>query len=155
MKRLLVTLTMIFFAFVAVQAQNTNNEDKKDNPNAPVITFKKTVHDYGTISQGDNGKCEFKFTNTGKEPLILSKPRSSCGCTVPEWPKQPILPGQSEKIDVTYNTNRVGPVNKSVTIYSNASNDRVVIRIKGKVNPKVAEIVPQNNTDKSATPIAN
>lgn len=150
MKKLLIAFSFLFITIFAVNAQNQNEDS---NPNAPVITFKKTVHDYGELNQGDNGKCEFKFTNTGKEPLILSKPKSSCGCTVPEWPKQPILPGQSDVITVTYNTNRLGNINKSVTIFSNASNSRVVLRIKGKVNAKAAERFPEKKNDLSATPI--
>ncbi|MFA8450901.1 MAG: DUF1573 domain-containing protein [Bacteroidales bacterium] len=150
MKKILIAFSFLFLAVLAVNAQDTKTEEEV-NPNAPVITFKNTVHDYGTILQGDSGKCEFPFTNTGKEPLILSKPKSSCGCTVPEWPKQPIFPGQSNKITVTYNTNRLGIINKSVTIYSNASNERVVLRIKGKVNDRPAERIPEKNNNLSPT----
>jgi len=84
--------------------QKENANEKVSNPNAPVITFDKTVHDYGTLQQHGDGKCEFTFTNNGKEPLILSNVRSSCGCTVPTWPRQPVLPGQSEVIKVKYDT---------------------------------------------------
>jgi hypothetical protein len=100
----------------------------------PVITFESTVYDYGTIKKEADGKCEFVFTNTGKEPLILSRPRSNCGCTVPTWPQEPIMPGQSEIIVVTYDTKRVGPINKQVTIMSNAVNSPVVLRITGTVS---------------------
>lgn len=100
----------------------------------PEITFEKEVHDYGTINQGDNGVYEFVFTNTGTEPLILSNVKGSCQCTVPVWPKEPIEPGKSSKIKVKYNTNRVGPINKSVTINSNAVDQpTMVIRITGNV----------------------
>jgi len=98
-----------------------------------VMTFTETVHDYGTIKKDSDGSYEFKFTNTGNEPLILSKPRSNCGCTVPEWPQEPIMPGQSNVIKVTYNTKILGPINKQVTILSNASNSPVVLQIKGNV----------------------
>ena len=103
------------------------------NPNAPEITFVKTVHDYGTIIKGGDGSCVFEFTNTGKEPLILSRPRSSCGCTVPTWPQYPILPGKTDKIKITYDTKRLGTIHKQVTIISNAKNPTVVLTIKGKV----------------------
>jgi hypothetical protein len=103
------------------------------NPNAPEITFTKTVHDYGTIVKSGDGTCEFEFTNSGREPLILSRPRSSCGCTVPTWPQYPILPGKVDKIKITYDTKRLGTIHKQVTIISNAKNPTVVLTIKGKV----------------------
>ena len=147
MKKIAIILSLVFVAslMVSAQSESVNNETK--NPNAPVITFDKVVHDYGTIYQGSDGKCEFVFKNTGKEPLILSKPRSSCGCTVPQWPKQPILPGESDKITVTYNTKKIGVINKTVTIYSNASNKSVVLRIKGKVVAKPASVMPEKSSE--------
>lgn len=123
------------------------------DPNAPEISFDKTVHDYGTIVQGSDGTCEFKFTNTGKEPLILQKPQSSCGCTVPTWPQEPILPGKNDVIKVTYATHNVGPINKTVTVTSNAKTARVVLSIKGNVVAKPADKVPEKTNDNSATPI--
>jgi hypothetical protein len=100
------------------------------------IVFEKTVHDYGTIAQGADGNCEFKFTNKGKTPLILSNVRASCGCTVPEWPKEPIEPGKEGVIKVKYNTNSPGSFNKSITVNSNAVNATVMLKIKGNVLPK-------------------
>ena len=99
-----------------------------------VITLDKDVHDYGTIQQGANGTCEFTVTNSGTEPLIISRCKGSCGCTVPQCEKAPIAPGATSAITVKYDTKRIGPINKSVTITSNASNEPTkVIRIKGKV----------------------
>ena len=109
----------------------------------PVISFEKTVHDYGTIEYGANGECEFKFTNTGKEPLLLSNVRSSCGCTVPEWPKEPIMPGQTSAIKVRYNTSRVGTINKTITVTSNATEPTVTLSIRGYVNNKPEETPAQ------------
>lgn len=97
------------------------------------IVFEKLIHDYGTIKKGSNGNTEFKFTNKGEKPLVLSNVRSSCGCTVPSWPKEPIEPGKTGVIKVRYNTAGVGPFNKTITVSSNAVNSRVVLRIKGKV----------------------
>jgi hypothetical protein len=100
----------------------------------PAITVDKEVHDYGTIPFGGNGQCEFKVTNTGTEPLILSKCKGSCGCTVPTCEPNPIMPGQSSNITVKYDTKRAGVINKSVTITSNAVNEPTkVVRIKGTV----------------------
>ena len=140
MKRLLILLCVTLMTSSFVFSQNKAKADVKKNPNAAVITFDKVIHDYGVINKGDNGKCEFRFTNTGKEPLILSRPRSNCGCTVPSWPREPILPGKSEEITVVYDTKRFGPINKSVTVFSNAKNNAVVLRIKGTVKQK-----PNNN----------
>ncbi len=98
------------------------------------IDFEKEIHDYGTMKQHGDGGCEFVFTNNGTEPLIISNARGSCGCTVPNWPKEPIAPGKTGVIKVNYDTKRVGPINKSVTITSNAGNAPTkVIRIKGKI----------------------
>ncbi len=155
MHKIVSTLAAVFFLAFAVNAQQPTTQDPQtDNPNAPEISFDKTVHDYGTITQGADGTCEFKFTNVGKEPLILSKPISSCGCTVPTWPQEPILPGKSDVIKVTYNTNNVGPINKTVTVYSNAKTNRVVLSIKGTVTAKPAETVPEKPKDQGATPIS-
>lgn len=101
-----------------------------------VINFANTVHDYGTIEQGSDGTYEFTFTNNGKTPLILSNVRSSCGCTVPSWTKEPVAPGKEGTIKVVYNTNNVGNFNKSITVNSNAKNDVVVLQIKGNVIKK-------------------
>jgi hypothetical protein len=151
MKRIVFTALVSVIAVTTLFAQSAQDEK---NPNAPVISFAKTVHDYGTIYQNSDGTCQFEFTNTGKEPLILSRPKSSCGCTVPTWPKQPILPGKSDEIKVTYSTRRVGPINKTVTIYSNASNSPVVLRIKGKVLKQPDEVMPEKETDQGATPVS-
>jgi hypothetical protein len=102
--------------------------------NGPVISLDKTTHDYGTIIQGGDGACEFTVTNTGTEPLIISRCKGSCGCTVPKCDKDPIMSGATSSISVKYDTKRIGPINKSVTITSNASNEPTkVIRIKGRV----------------------
>lgn len=100
----------------------------------PKISFTKQIHDYGTLRYGANGQCTFEFTNTGNAPLIISDAKGSCNCTVPEWPKEPIPPGGKGKIIVKYDTKKSGPINKSVTITSNATNEAVVmLRIKGFV----------------------
>jgi hypothetical protein len=144
---------MLLMGFQIQAQQVTTESPQAENPNAPEISFEKTVHDYGTIVQGSDGTCEFKFTNTGKEPLILSKPVSSCGCTVPTWPQEPILPGKSDVIKVTYNTNTVAPINKTITVYSNGKTNRVVLTIKGNVVAKPATTVPEKTNDQTATPV--
>jgi hypothetical protein len=155
MQKLILSFILMIFSAFALQAQDNaqGTPAPAPNPNAPEISFDKVVHDYGTIMQGADGACEFKFTNTGKEPLILSKPQSSCGCTVPTWPQEPILPGKSDVIKVTYNTQNIGPINKTVTVSSNAKTSRIVLSIKGTVTAKPAETVPEKTNDKGATPI--
>jgi hypothetical protein len=105
------------------------------NYNAPEIKFNTEVMDLGTFMQYDDpsSQCEFIFTNTGKEPLIISKAKGSCGCTVPEWPKEPIMSGETGLIKVNYDEKRVGSFNKSITITSNAKNSPQIIKIKGKI----------------------
>lgn len=113
----------------------------------PRITFEKEIHDYGKIKQGADGSVEFTFTNTGNAPLILSNAKGSCSCTVPQWPKEPIAPGKSATILVKYDTKRVGAINKSVTITSNAANEPTkVIRIKGYVESPGTSGAPVNKT---------
>jgi hypothetical protein len=117
----------------AVTAQPAATVPAVNNPNAPEITFETDVHDYGTIKNGADGTCEFKFTNTGKEPLIISNAVGSCGCTVPTYPKEAILKGQSAVIKVHYDTKRTGTFTKTVTITSNAKTATKMLTIKGVV----------------------
>jgi hypothetical protein len=145
MKTILISLVLAIFTFGISVAQTDAKKDtskvKKDK-NAPVITFENTVHDYGTIPYNGDGTCEFKFRNDGKTPLILSNCQASCGCTVPEWPKEPIAKKKSGVIKVKYATTRVGNFTKTITVTSNASNSPVTITIKGVVNKQ--EETPDN-----------
>ncbi|MFK5981336.1 MAG: DUF1573 domain-containing protein [Flavobacteriaceae bacterium] len=97
------------------------------------IEFKSETIDYGEIEKGSDGVRVFEFTNTGDEPLIISEVKSSCGCTVPSKPDGPVAPGASSTISVKYDTKRVGPIRKTVTVYSNASQAIISLKIKGKV----------------------
>jgi len=129
MKKVLGTLAI---AFVAMAGMNKMTAQQVES--GPKIEFNKEVHDYGDIKVDANGESTFEFTNTGNAPLILTDAKGSCSCTVPEWPKEPIAPGAKGTITVKYNTKNAGPINKSVTIKSNAINDPVkVVRIKGNV----------------------
>jgi hypothetical protein len=119
------------------------------------IKFDKMVHDYGTIKQGADGGCEFKFTNTGKEPLIITNCQGSCGCTVPSCPKEPILPGKTGIIKVHYDTKRVGPISKTVSVQSNALSGNQTIQIKGTVEaaPVEEQFPTGGNTTKTGSPV--
>jgi hypothetical protein len=130
MKKSLVIMITLFFASLNIQAQ-----EKPINPQDSII-FLSIVHDYGTIVQGSDGSCEFRFTNKGKVPIVLNDVKASCGCTTPEWTRTPVAPGEKGIIKVTYNTNNVGAFGKSITVSSNAKNSPVVLTIKGNVTPK-------------------
>ena len=124
MKNLLSFLIVILFGI---------NSFARDGPK---IEFKEETINYGDVVKGvDDGVRVFEFTNTGNAPLILTNVQSSCGCTVPEWPKTAIDPGKSDKIIVKYNMNP-GPISKTITVESNAVNKPngvVPLRIKGTV----------------------
>ena len=97
------------------------------------MEFKTDEIDYGTIQKGSDGLRVFEFTNTGNAPLVITKINSSCGCTVPEWPKEPIAPGKTGKIQVKYDTTRVGPIRKTITVLSNSDTPTKVLKIKGTI----------------------
>lgn len=140
MKNAVLSLLLIFVAGVGTaMAQEVTK--------GPSIEFTKEVHDYGKIKNGANGECSFEFKNTGNAPLIISNAKGSCGCTVPQWPKEPIAPGKTAVIKVKYDTKRAGAINKSVTITSNATNEPTkVIRIKGYVEARPTSGAPVNST---------
>ncbi len=97
------------------------------------IEFKTDTIDYGTIEKGADGVRIFEFTNTGNAPLIISDVKSTCGCTVPKKPEGPIMPGQTGEISVKYDTNRVNPIRKTITVTSNADTPTIALKIKGEV----------------------
>ncbi len=103
--------------------------------NGPQIQFDNETHDYGKVPLNGDGNCKFTFTNVGTEPLILTNVRAGCGCTVPQWPREPVLPGESAEIKVRYTTlNRAHKINKSIVVTSNSvDKSTVVLRIKGEV----------------------
>lgn len=132
MKNLLLTFGLVLATLTGFS---------QENENAAEITFEQETIDYGTIERGADGNREFVFTNTGKEPLIITNCQGSCGCTVPTWPREPIAPGESAVIKVKYDTKRKGSFTKSVTVSSNAKNGKKTVRIKGTVKD-----VPQPKT---------
>ncbi len=99
----------------------------------PEFQFKTETINYGKINLGADGVRVFEFTNIGKSPLIISRVQASCGCTVPKKPNQPIMPGEKGKIEVSYDTKRLGGFSKAITIFSNAKNERKMVKIKGYV----------------------
>ena len=97
------------------------------------IEFKSETIDYGQIAKGSDGVRVFEFTNTGDAPLVISQVKSSCGCTIPKKPDGPIAPGENGVIEVKYDTQRVGPIRKTITVSSNAENGVKALKIKGEV----------------------
>lgn len=125
---------------VAQTAEKTETVKAATNTKGAKIEFESKTIDYGTIENGADGNREFKFTNTGDAPLVITNAKGSCGCTVPTWPRTPIAPGESDVIKVRYATNRTGGFSKTVTLTTNAVNSATVrLRIKGTVKPKVEE----------------
>jgi hypothetical protein len=98
-----------------------------------IIKFKSEVVDYGTITQNSDGIRRFMFTNTGDTPLLITKVKTSCGCTVPSYSKAPILPGQTGQLDIKYNTKKLGAFTKTVTVNSNTEGGNKILKIKGTI----------------------
>ena len=117
-----IVMALILFVGVSVQAQSTAK-----------MEFKSEVIDYGEIQKGSDGIRIFEFTNTGDAPLVITRVSSSCGCTVPKKPEKPVQPGETGEIQVKYDTNIIGPIRKTITVYSNADVPAKSLKIKGRV----------------------
>jgi Protein of unknown function (DUF1573) len=133
MKQLISAFVLVIAAVVCLNAQSAG----------PVMSFETTTMDYGKIEKGSDRVRKFKFTNTGNEPLIIKSAKGSCGCTVPTYPKEPVMPGESSVIEVNYDTNREGMFTKTVTLTTNETPDSHTLTIKGEVkSAPVQESVP-------------
>ncbi len=119
---------IVLVLFIGMLGFSLTAQDKKAK-----IEFKAETIDYGVIEKGSDGVRVFEFTNTGDAPLIISKVSSSCGCTIPKWSNEPILPGKKGEIQVKYDTNRVNPIRKAITVISNADTPTKVLKIIGEV----------------------
>jgi hypothetical protein len=154
MKVNLLTIFLMIFSIAFSGCNNSEGEEKKviyenleDGETEPVqqkvegttqITFEETEHDFGTIQDGIMASHTFKFKNTGKSPLVITDARADCGCTVPSWTKEPVLPGKEGKIDVKYNSSGRGgqEVSKTVTVIANTEPADSKLTIKAKVLAK-------------------
>ncbi|WP_108423427.1 DUF1573 domain-containing protein [Flagellimonas amoyensis] len=151
MKRITTLFSLVFaMALVGVSckdkasnkivADNVENATSRDEAQklVPVMTFEKAEHDFGTIEQGTPQETIFKFTNTGNAPLIITDAKSSCGCTVPDPPKEPIAPGETGELLVKFNGSGQNQVTKTITVTANTAKGSEILRIKAFVNPKNA-----------------
>jgi len=149
MKRIVTALSVVALLFIstsckdkAVTKINTENVEvastrDEAQKKVPVISFDKAEHDFGTIVQGTPQETIFKFTNTGDGPLIITDAKSSCGCTVPEFPRNtPIAPGESGEMLVKFNGSGQNQVTKTITVTANTAKGSELLRIKAFVNPK-------------------
>ena len=113
---------------------NSKSADGEDSGELPLMKFEEETHDFGRITQGEKVSYAFKFTNTGKSNLIISSAAGSCGCTVPEWPKEPIAPGKEGKINVIFSSEgKSGMQEKTITVVTNCEPATQVIRIKTNI----------------------
>ena len=124
----------ILLLFIGLLTLGINAQEKTAK-----IEFKSETIDYGEIAKGSDGLRVFEFTNMGEAPLVISNVRSSCGCTIPKKPDAPIMPGETGEIEVKYDTNRVGPIRKAITVTSNADTPTKVLKIKGTVKAEGAK----------------
>ena len=143
MKKIFSLFVLVLFLGGFAFAQDDTQPVTTDQATGPEMTFEATEIDYGEIEQGSDPLRVFNFTNTGNEPLQIKHAKGSCGCTVPKWPKEPIFPGESGKIEVRYDTKRVGKFVKRVTITTNEGEgdegSKKILTIKGLVNKKAEE----------------
>ena len=143
--KVLLVLTLSLGLGMTIQAQADGAATEVVD--GPVMSFDNLVVDYGQIEQHSDPLRVAKFTNTGNAPLIIKNARGSCGCTVPTYPKEPIMPGETAEIEVRYDTKRVGTINKTVTLTTNENRDPIVLKVKGKIAKAAKEeSVPKPKT---------
>jgi hypothetical protein len=137
-----LVLCLAFVTLTFAQAEEkvkAKAEQVKEQVQGPQITFENKTVDYGVIEQESDPYRLFKFTNTGNEALVITNAKGSCGCTVPQYSKDPIGPGETGEIKVRYDTKRLGKFIKTVTLTTNTGAEKVVLTIKGEVKKKPAE----------------
>ena len=132
--RIVILLSVLLFTACTQSSEDQAKLKGQD------IWFEEYLHDYGEIVQDSEGSWSFVFKNVSSQAIVINRVRSTCGCTIPEWPREPIEPGSSGKITVIYNTALTGTFLKSIYVYSTAANSPVKLQIKGKVAPPEEEI---------------
>lgn len=132
MRTSFISLIALMLLAIGIQGCSDTPEEKAKE-RGQEIWFEEYMHDYGVIEKDGDGSWSFVFKNLGEKAFVINRVRSTCGCTVPEWPREPIEPGASGEITVIYNTKTTGTFLKSVIVYSTAANSPVKLQIKGKV----------------------
>jgi len=133
MKKIFFIVVFVLAGVLTSMSQTDTSAVDSIVTEKPEIVFDTLIHNFGTIQYGGNGTYKFKFTNNGNVPLVLSSVKATCGCTTPNWSKDPVLPGNSGIVTVVYDTKRPGMFEKGITVYSNARTDAVRLLIKGEV----------------------
>ena len=123
----------VFFLVTVFSVTSLQAQDLASAKKTASIDFETEVLDYGTIEKGTDGLRTFTFTNTGNAPLIISDVKTSCGCTVPTYSKEAIMPGKDGEIKISYDTKKVGSFTKTITVLSNANQERKTLKIKGTI----------------------
>jgi hypothetical protein len=155
MKKIFLSLSIVFGSFAVASAQDHSGHDhaaeaavpaaKATSLTADNMVFKEDSHDFGTVDEGAPAEYAFQVKNTGKEPLVIQRVQPSCGCTTPDWTKDPIAPGKTGLVKASYGTQgRPGHFDKTLTVVSNAGTK--VLTIKGDVTKAPETSVPQNNS---------
>ena len=141
MNKLLLCLATFCLIGVVTLAQDATPEVALTTAE---ISFEKESHDFGKIPQGIPATYEFMFTNAGKEPLIVNNVQKTCGCTVTQWTKTPVMPGQTGTVTAQYNAAREGKFRKPIHVHSNAKNDKITLYFEGEVLKKSDDSTPLN-----------
>ncbi|MGI8893794.1 MAG: DUF1573 domain-containing protein [Bacteroidia bacterium] len=129
-----LTAILSLLLFCTVSFAQTDKKAAASSSEEPDFKFEVEEYNFGTVKEGDKVEYEFRFTNAGNEPLIISNVQSTCGCTVPDWPKEPIQKGQTAGIKVIFNSaGKVGLQNRPITIFSNGKTSPKVVHLKGNV----------------------
>lgn len=156
-KEFLILASLLVMALVSckddatkkINVENVAISESRDTKisDFPVMAFSETNHNFGTINEGDIVEHKFTFTNTGKAPLVIISAKGSCGCTVSKWPKEPIAPGATGDMMVTFNSNgKPNLQSKQVTITANTEKGKKILKIKAMVTPRIKAV--------SGTPIS-
>ncbi len=155
MKKTLLSLVVLLTMGTSVVVAQENRKSLKKKAKteaaavaadpADVMKFNNEVHDFGNVKEGDKAEYEFTFVNKGKKPITIQNVTTTCGCTSPNWSKEPVAPGKKGTVMVSYSTpGRVGPINRQVTVMTDAGNK--VLKISGTVVAKPVSSVPQNHS---------
>lgn len=141
-KNFLIVAMLVGLGFGQLSCDNRKQAETSQaviSEKMPRITFaEKGIYDFGALTEGDTVEHTFAFTNSGEFPLIINNITASCGCTTPEWPREPVAPGAKSSIRVRFNSRgKMGQQNKTITVFANTNPSMTDLQFKAMVNPKV------------------